>query len=273
MDFRPSALNSGGHGSGSSVRSSPLANSGELQRDATQSQVVQENLIKTISELQSRGGRASFERQSLAAEWIAERFRKNGLEVRLETYEYDLKVWKNVVATIKGTKKPEEYLVVMAHLDTICVDAMDGSPGADDNGSGVAVLLDVARALRDVPLEKSVLFCIFSNEETGCIGSRRFVRDARKNGLQILAAINFDHLGYNPGGFAWDSFKCQGRLKYAIKAFLTVCRNYWISLFNERHAIQVAGRSANAGLVQTVSSSMSRQPGLQVKSLVKDDCG
>ena len=249
------------------------ADSGETQRNVAQSQVVQQNLFETISELQTRGGRASFEQQSLAAEWIKDRFRKNVAEVRLETYEHDSKVWPNVVAEIKGTDEPEKFLVVMAHLDTYCVDALDCSPGADDNGSGIAVLLEIARMLQGVSLQKSVLFCIFSNEEPGSIGSRSFVRDARKSGLQIIEAINFDVLGYNPKGFAWDSLKCQERFKYKFKAFLKACENYWTSLFNEKRAIKVAGRPANARLVETVSSSFSQHTGLQVKSLVKEDCG
>lgn len=244
-----------------------------LRGNAAQPQTLRQDLYETISELQNRGGRQSYEKQSLAADWIKDRFRENGVEVRLETYEYESEVWKNVVAEIKGTREPEKYIVVMAHLDTVCTDSVDCSPGADDNGSGTAMLLELAKMLHGAPLKKSVLFCIFSNEEPGAIGSSNFAKEARKSGLQIEKAINFDVLGYNPSSFAWDTLKSQKSYNKRIKAFWTACKNYWTSLFNEKRAIRVAGRPANAELVKTVSSSFSQHTGLQLKALVKEDCG
>jgi Zn-dependent M28 family amino/carboxypeptidase len=255
------------------VLSLSSATGNQLQMDAALPRIVAQNLSDTISELQSQGGRTTWEQQSRAAEWIKTRFESFGVAVHLDSYEHDSRTWGNVIAEIKGTKEPEKYVVVMAHLDTRCNDAPDGSPGADDNGSGIAVLLEIARVLRDVPLDRSVLFCIFSNEEPGSFGSRSFVQEAKSNGMQIVVGINFDIVGYSSGSFAWASVTSQKRIKYRVKALWRAVRNYWVSLFNEKRAIIIAGRPANGKLVETASSAFARHTGLQVKPVVKDDCG
>ncbi len=251
----------------------PAAMSGQPGKIPAAPETVTENLVKTISQLQANGGRTTWEQQSRAAEWIENEFQSLGVEARFETYEYDGRTWKNVVAEIKGKKEPDRCVVVMAHLDTRRSDPQHENPGADDNGSGIAVLLEIARGLSAAPLDRTVLFCIFSNEEPGAIGSRNFARDARKNGLAITAAVNFDTLGYNSDSFAWDSVLSKDGLNYKLKAFLPAAENYWTGLFNGKRAIRIAGRPSNAGLVQTVSASFSRHTSLQVKPLVRNDSG
>ena len=97
----------------------------------------------------------------------------------------------NVVATLKGTENPDLFYVVSAHYDsnTRC-------PGADDNTSATAVLLETARLLAGRPLPSSVIFAAFTGEEAGMWGSREFARLSKEKKLKVLAAWNSDMIGW-----------------------------------------------------------------------------
>ena len=66
----------------------------------------------------------------------------------------------NIEVNKTGTTKPDEIILIGAHYDSVT-----GSPGANDNGSGVAALLEMSRLLRDVEMQRSVRFVAFVNEE------------------------------------------------------------------------------------------------------------
>jgi Zn-dependent M28 family amino/carboxypeptidase len=87
------------------------------------------------------------------------------------TPELAANTWHNIVVDLKGTERPREVLIIGAHFD-----AVPGSPGADDNGSGTAALLEVARVLKGVPLKRSVRLVFFNLEEIGLRGSAEHVR-------------------------------------------------------------------------------------------------
>src|SRR5690606_31304263 len=73
--------------------------------------------------------------------------------------------WRNLYVDVYGAARRGEVLVVGAHYDSVA-----WTPGADDNASGVAGLLEIARALRDRPLARSVRFIAFANEERPVFG-------------------------------------------------------------------------------------------------------
>ncbi len=110
----------------------------------------------------------------------------------------------NVVATLKGTTNPELVYVVSSHYDSV-----ERGPGADDNTSGTAALLEVARLLADHPMPATIMFASFTGEEAGLLGSREFVRQAQENGIKIVGALNNDMLG-----FANDS-KLDNTIRYS----------------------------------------------------------
>jgi Zn-dependent M28 family amino/carboxypeptidase len=96
----------------------------------------------------------------------------------------------NVVARL-GTDHPGPPVVIGAHYDTV-----PNSPGADDNGSGVAGLLELARVLKGLPVRVPVVLASFDQEELGMFGSRAFVEDMRAAGGTRLAVI-YECIGYN----------------------------------------------------------------------------
>ena len=102
----------------------------------------------------------------------------------------------NVVGLVEGTSKKDEYVVLSAHYDHL--PARDGQafPGADDNASGVALLLELARWYGGHRPERSILFAAFDGEEGGRLGSRSFLAAIPPGGREKLnAALNFDTVG------------------------------------------------------------------------------
>jgi hypothetical protein len=98
----------------------------------------------------------------------------------------------NVVATLGGTQCPERVLVVGAHYDSI----HPTGDGADDNASGVAAVLEIARALHDHPLPVTVRFVAFAYEETGYVGSRAMAAEDRATGTDLVGAASLDMIAY-----------------------------------------------------------------------------
>jgi Zn-dependent M28 family amino/carboxypeptidase len=81
---------------------------------------------------------------------------------------------------------------VCAHLDTKSDKQLAYAPGADDNASGCAAVVELARILSGQTFAKTIKFVLFSREETGQQGSKAFAKTARANNENIVAAINLD---------------------------------------------------------------------------------
>ena len=111
----------------------------------------------------------------------------------------------NVIAEKTGTLHPEKIYILCGHYDSIVwIDGDPSSsynqaPGADDNATGVATVIEAARLLRDVELPYTVRFILFSGEERGLYGSRHYAGEARGRGDQILGVLNVDMIGYHHG--------------------------------------------------------------------------
>ncbi|HET6420265.1 MAG TPA: M28 family peptidase [Geobacteraceae bacterium] len=131
------------------------------------------------------------------AEFIKEELESFGLRVENQPFLYRGRIYRNIVATLEGTGPGGERLLVGAHYDS-----PRGSPGADDNASGVAVLLEAARILGSRRPGKTVQFVAFTLEEPQTWnhsilrGSRHFVREARAAGAEYEAVLVLECVGY-----------------------------------------------------------------------------
>lgn len=108
----------------------------------------------------------------------------------------------NVVATLPGDAGSDDLIVVMAHYDNRAPEPTDGetyAPGANDNGSGIALLLESARLLSAYEWHQTIVFLAAAAEEQGTYGSRHFVQTAFLDGQNIIAAINYDAVGGRAG--------------------------------------------------------------------------
>ncbi|MGD8627518.1 MAG: YCF48-related protein [bacterium] len=109
-----------------------------------------------------------------------------------------LKFLKNVVATKPGTVS-DEQVIICGHFDSTSEDPQNLAPGADDNASGTAAVVEAARVVAEYPFERTVKFLCFSGEEQGLFGSGEYAGDARAAGDSIIGALNFDMIGFvNP---------------------------------------------------------------------------
>ena len=164
------------------------------------------------------GPRAPFEGDSLerAAAYIQSAFEQMGLSVTEQPYWYYGQRVVNLLATADPTTKSTAYYVVGAHYDTVPT-----TPGADDNASAVAVMLELARRLPDAQLNVPVLFVAFTLEEppafyTGHQGSRVFVRNCQSKGDRVLGALILEMVGYTsprqhyPFVPRWPGYPTQG---------------------------------------------------------------
>jgi len=97
----------------------------------------------------------------------------------------------NVIATLRGTVNPELVYIVSSHYDSV-----ELGPGADDDSSGTAALLEAARVLAGHPLPATVVFASFTGEEGGLLGSREFVRRAVAGKMKVAGALNNDMIGW-----------------------------------------------------------------------------
>lgn len=109
---------------------------------------------------------------------------------------------RNVVATVPGAKTPGRHLVMLAHMDSRTRDRCDATafaPGANDDGSGTALLIEVARLLAGVPLESTVVVQAVTGEEQGLFGSTAWAEAAVSQGLRLDAVITNDVVGNTTG--------------------------------------------------------------------------
>ena len=238
-------------------------------------QINPSNLKDTILQLQNYGNRTQWEKQWETAQWIAKQFKRYRTEVDFHTYEYNVKNWPNVVAKIKGNVLPDQTIMVIAHLDSISDKGQLVGPGADDNGSGVAAILEIARVLKTVPLNRSVIFVIFSNEEDGSRGSKTFAQKVVTRKMDIHAVINLDVLGYNKPDrpFYLGAEKAHKTYKHKLKAVYRMSRNFCLGFIHGKDVLTVAGRPPNRELVKTISQMIRQYSSLKINDIVKDGCG
>ena len=130
----------------------------------------------------------------LASEYLFSLYKSFGYEPEYQWFEPRGALGgktANVVAKLTGTENPELVYVVGSHYDSVAV-----GPGADDDTSGTAALLEAARVLAKHPQPATIIFASFTGEEAGLLGSREFVRLAQANKLQIVGALNNDMIGW-----------------------------------------------------------------------------
>ncbi|MFC3283738.1 M20/M25/M40 family metallo-hydrolase [Litchfieldella rifensis] len=131
-----------------------------------------------------------------AATYIEQTFRNAGHAPVKHAVSIQSEVFESIEVRLPGTSPDNESLVIGAHYDTI-----RGTPGADDNASGVAVLLELSRLLRVANFNRTIRLVAFANEEapffgSEAMGSLSYARQARANGDNIVGMISLEMLGY-----------------------------------------------------------------------------
>ena len=129
----------------------------------------------------------------------------------------------NVVGLLRGSdsNRQDRYVTLSAHLDHLGTDGTTIFPGANDNASGSAAVLELARALSVKRPRRSVIFTLFAAEEAGLLGSLHFVKYPPVELNRILLNINLEHLGRKnadlDGFWAWGPINTQSALDLAAR--------------------------------------------------------
>jgi len=128
-----------------------------------------------------------------------------GLDVTLHAFDFEGDTFYNVVATMSGTVYPDREYIIGAHFDSGDAWPGGGNAGADDDASGIALILETARVLSAYESDYTIRFIAFDAEEWGLIGSYAYVDDHLGDDVQAMIAA--DMVAYNGGE---DAFRLLG---------------------------------------------------------------
>ncbi len=173
--------------------------SGPVPSLSTEEQLIHDNLKRHVAELAGRiGERNVWHPGALAAAagYIRKTLEDAGYTVSVQPFASRGQTVNNLEAVLPGHAAADEIIVAGAHYDSIA-----GTPGANDNASGVAALLEIARLLAGTELPRSVRFVAFANEEPPFfygdeMGSNVYAARSRQRGEQIKAMLALETIGY-----------------------------------------------------------------------------
>jgi len=161
----------------------------------TLSSELERHVVKLALDI---GPRSAHQPEKLrqTADYVADVLLKAGYPLQRQGYEADGQPFENLEATLAGVRRPEQIVVLGAHYDTVPT-----TPGANDNGSGVAALLALGKAFAGKQPARTLRFVAFANEEppyfqTGGMGSLVYARGCKERGEQIVAMLSLECMGY-----------------------------------------------------------------------------
>ena len=136
-----------------------------------------------------------------ARDWIASKFEDWGYTAEITPLSW----YSNVEVVKLGYAEPEKVIVIGGHFDSFNQDSSTTiyAPGADDDGSGTVVTMELARVLADVPLRKTIIFIPFDAEEVGLVGSEYEANRFADQGTDLEVMYNFDMVGFTANS-VWD---------------------------------------------------------------------
>ena len=218
----------------------------------SQARTVQQARIEVITEhLQNLVGErnpySSPDQLSSAANYVSACFKNCGLCTREETVLFNEIASKNIFGVQPGTEKG--FFIIGAHFDTV-----QNTPGADDNASAVAALLEIAYCLHHTALKHSLVYCGFTLEEYGFVGSRLYANSLKGQTEEVLGMISLEMLGYRnkkPGSQTYPTYVDAS--KYP----------------NRGDFIALVGNEPSAELTRTIEKGMKQTvPNLPIEYLI-----
>jgi len=168
-----------------------------ISLDSLMSLVNKDSLISYTMSLQAFSPRYSGTQTDYdSRDWIASKLSAMGYDsVVIDSFTATVggvsKPCQNVVAVKVGTLFPEYQIIVGGHRDAVLI-----SPGADDNGSGAAATMEMARILKDIPTDLTFIFILFGAEEQGLYGAWHYAGEAYARGDNIVYMLNMDMIAH-----------------------------------------------------------------------------
>ncbi|MEW6009555.1 MAG: M20/M25/M40 family metallo-hydrolase [Candidatus Omnitrophota bacterium] len=216
--------------------------------------LIADNLRNTVKYMSADIGMRdylNYDNLQKTADFILKSFNDMGYETEIQQYSVDKQVFKNIIAKKVNTNPRGFTIVVGAHYDS-CY-----NPGADDNASGIAGLIELARTLKDKKLKCDIEFIAFVNEEppffmTDNMGSRIFAKLAKREREPILAAIILESIGYYSDELNSQDYIAPLGLLYP----------------NKGNFIAVVGNIPSARTVLSIASSFRKNCALPLEYLI-----
>jgi len=209
------------------------------------SHVNQAQLLTHLRRLE--GERHPFEspqRLEAAQDYVLTHWRRLGYAITLNECSYLGQRFANLIASrTPGATSPR--LIIGAHLDTV-----PGTPGADDNASGLAALLEISRVLAAHPADLNLEFAAFTLEELGMLGSTRYAQILRAARAPVRGMLSLEMIAFT---------ESQGQQQYPwfLRGRYPAIGNY----------IGLAGNHRSRALLETVACAMRSIPGLPVETM------
>ncbi|MBC8369675.1 MAG: M20/M25/M40 family metallo-hydrolase [Planctomycetes bacterium] len=162
-------------------------------------QVSQSNLETDVATLEAFGTRRHGQQGEVNAEnWLVARL--NALGMNTTTFDYDSGA-DVVIGEFIGTTDPSKIVVIGAHYDSINYAGSSASaPGADDDASGTAAVLEIARVLAQQQYDYTIRFCAWSGEESGLLGSEAYAAHLQSIGANVIGMVQLDMIAYRAPG-------------------------------------------------------------------------
>ena len=170
---------------------------------AAAAEVDGDRLADTLSYMTSFARRDDYDVQDEILLVLGEELEEAGAVIYFHEYTHDSRTQRNLIAMVPAgaVEDPEEpHLVIGAHVDSTSEWGAELAPGADDNASGVAAVLETAKILAACELPTRIDFVFFTNEEIGTVGSSAYAGDAAADDEEIVAMIAADMLAFGPDG-------------------------------------------------------------------------
>ena len=154
--------------------------------------VKQKNIENILTDFVNIGPKfTGSENCKKTGEYIYKEFKNMGLDVYYDNWKYVRYQDRNVVATLNGIDpESDAVFIICAHYDTI-----GGSPGANDDGSGIAAMITIAKILSKYQFNQTIKFIAFSGHEVGLFGSFAYAKKAYFEDENIIAALMLDMIG------------------------------------------------------------------------------
>ena len=205
-----------------------------------------QRLRRTLAAIVGERSPFSSQRHLTAVEgFIEKELETYGLIVESDYFSYRGRNFRNIVGRL-SPHRARSLVILGAHFDSV-----QGTPGADDNASGVAVLLEAARLLARARVGSQVLFCAFNLEELNMIGSGYFAQKLKSAGAKVDGMISLEMVGYT------DPRAGSQKYPLGLKAFYPERGNF----------IGVIGNWKSASLLHRFSRQMRQVRGLPVETL------
>ncbi len=160
--------------------------------------IMQFNYSGVVQTLQNFGTRYTYTTGvDDAADWMFTRLQGYGYDVERHYFDIGAYSKQNIIATRTGLVYPDEVVLICGHYDSTSDDPENLAPGADDNGSGTAAVLEAARVMAGYEFERTVVFATFAGEEQGLYGSGAYAADLAAAGTNVVGCYNYDMIAWS----------------------------------------------------------------------------